>query len=96
MLSVHRVMNHRYGPIGLQAGIYIYICTWLVYSTDTVPLGYGSVCHNSTFVRLLLVYQFILNSNSNVNILLRELKSFNTIYNSIYIHLYENRTFSHS
>ena len=31
-----------------------------------------------------------------VNILLRALKSFNTIYNSIYIHLYANRTFSHS
>ena len=45
--------------------IYIYICTRLVYTTDTVPLGYESVCHNSTFVRLLLVYQFILNSNSN-------------------------------
>ena len=46
--------------------IYIYtICIWLVYTTDTVPLGFGSVCHNSTFVRLLLVYQFILNSNSN-------------------------------
>ena len=50
------------------AGRYIYIrkiCTRLVYTTDIVPLGYESVCHNSTFVRLLMVYQFILNSNSN-------------------------------
>ena len=31
-----------------------------------------------------------------VNILLRALKSFNTIYNSIFINLYANRTFSHS
>ena len=48
------------------AGQYSYIkkiCTRLVYTTDTVPLGYESVCHNSTFVRLLMVYQFILNSN---------------------------------
>ena len=46
--------------------IYIYIiCTRLVYTTDTVLLGYESICHNSTFVRLLMVYQFILNSNSN-------------------------------
>ena len=47
---------------------YIYIkkiCTRLVHTIDTVPLGYGSVCHNSTFVRFLLVYQFIINSNSN-------------------------------
>ena len=68
MLLVHTITNHRHGPIGLQPGIYIYIykiCTRLVYTTDTVPLGYGLVCHNSTFVRLLLVYQFILNSNSN-------------------------------
>ena len=66
MISVHRIMNHRHGPAGLQAGMYIYkICTQLVYTTDTVPLGYESVCHNSTFVRHLLVYQFILNSNSN-------------------------------
>ena len=57
--------------------IYIYkICTRLVYTADTVPLGYGPVCHNSTFVRLLLVYQFILNLNLTVNILLRALRSF--------------------
>ena len=31
-----------------------------------------------------------------VNILLRALKSINKIYNSIYIHSYANRTFSHS
>ena len=57
--------------------IYIYIiCTQLVYITDTVPLGYGSVCHNSMFVRLLLEYQFILNLNLIVNILLMAFKSF--------------------
>ena len=55
---------------------FIKICTRLVYNTDIVPLGYGSVCHNSTFVRLLLVYQSILNSNLIVNILLRAFKSF--------------------
>ena len=83
MISVHRITNHRHGPARLQAGmciyiyiyIYIYICTRLVYTIDTVPLSYGSVCHNSTFVRLLLVYQFILNLNLRVNILLRTFKS---------------------
>ena len=50
MISVHRVTNHRHGPVGPQAGIYIYIYTRLAYTTDTVPLDYGSVCHNSTFV----------------------------------------------
>ena len=68
MLLVHKIMNYRHGPAGLQADVntvFIKICTWLVYTIDTVSLGYGSVCHNSTFVRLLLVYQFILNSNSN-------------------------------
>ena len=30
--------------------IYIYIiCTQLVYTTDTVPLGYGSIWHNNIF-----------------------------------------------
>ena len=70
MLSMHGITNHKNGSVGLQASIYIYIyiykvCTLLVYTIDTVPLGYGLVYHNSSFVRLLLVYQFILNSNSN-------------------------------
>ena len=63
--------------------VYIYIYMYLVgvhyrlvYTTVTVLLGYGSVCHNSTFVLLLLVYQFILNLNLTVNILLRAFKSF--------------------
>ena len=50
-------------------------------------------------VRLFDFYWYInlsLTRILTVNILLRTLKSFNTIYNSIYIHLYSNRTFSHS
>ena len=85
MISLYRIMNHRHSLAGMQADmcvcvcvyIYIYkICTRLVYTTDIVPLGYGSVCHNSTFVRLLLVYQFILNLNLTIKILLRAFKSF--------------------
>ena len=76
--------------------IYIYIiCTWLVYTTDTVPLGYGSICHNSTFVRLLLVYQFILNLNLTVNILLRAFKSFLGKY-IIVLFIYTNKSFQYS
>ena len=89
--------SHRHGLVRLQAGMYIYkkkICTRLVYTTDTVPLGYELVCHNSTFVILLLVYQLSLTQILTVNIILRALKSLNTTYNSIYIHLYANKTFS--
>ena len=58
-----------------------------MYTTDIVSLGYISAYWytNLSLTRILMV-----------NILLRALKSFNTIYNSIYIHLYANRTFSHS
>ena len=97
MISVHRITNHRHGPAGLQAGmdiyiyIYIYIiCIQLVYTTDTVLLGYGSVCHNSTFVRLLLVYQFIINLNLTVNILLSSFKSFLGKYSIICIFIQTN------
>ena len=77
--------------------IYIYkICTQLVYTTDTVPLGYGSVCHNSTFVRLLLVYQFILNLNLIVNILLRAFKSFLGKYNIVCIFIQINHFNTHA
>ena len=102
MISVHKIMNHWHGLAGLQAGMYIYIyiyiykiCTRLVYTTDTVQVGYGSVCHNSAFVRLLLVYQFILNLNLTVNILLRAFKSFLGKYNIVCI-FYTNKSFQYS
>ena len=76
--------------------IYIYIiCTRLVYTTDIVPLSYGSVCHNSTFVQLLLVYQFILNLNLTINILLRAFKSFLGKYSIVCI-FYTNKSFQYS
>ena len=53
----------------------------------------------ATIVRLFDSYWYTnlsLTRILTVNILLLALKSFNTIYNSIYIHLYANRTFSHS
>ena len=96
MISMHRITNHRYGPVRLQASIYIYIyiyiyiCTRLVYTTDTVPLGYRSVCHNSTFVQLLLVYQFILNLNLTINILLRAFKLFLGKYSIVCIFIQTN------
>ena len=107
MISVHRITNHRQGPARLQAGmcvcvsiyIYIYIykvCTRLVYITDTVPLGYGSVCHNSTFVRLLLVYQFIFNLNLTINILLRAFKSCLGKYSIICIFIQTNHFNTHA
>ena len=85
------------------AGRYVYIyiciykiCTRLVYTTDTVSLGYGSVCHNSTFVRLLLVYQFILNLNLTVNILLRVFKSFLGKYSIVCIFIQTNHFNTHA
>ena len=107
MISMHRITNHRHGPAGLQAGIYIYIyiyvcvcvckiCTRLVYTTDTVPLGYGLVCHNSMFVRLLLVYQFVLNLNLTVNILLRAFKSFLGKYSIVCIFIQTNHFNTHA
>ena len=105
MISVHRITNHRHDLVGLQAGmcvcvcvyIYIYIiCTRLVYTTDTVSLGYGSVCHNSTFIRLLWVYQFILNLNLTVNILLRAFKSFLGKYSIVCIFIQTNHFNTHA
>ena len=102
MISVHKITNHRHDPAGLQVDMYIYniyiyiICTRLVYTTDTVPLGYGSVCHNSTFVRLLLVYQFILNLNLTVNILLRAFKSFLGKYGIVCIFIQTNHFNTHA
>ena len=75
---------------------FIKICTQLVYTTDTVPLGYGSVCHNSTFVRLLLVYQSILNLILTVNILLRAFKSFIGKYNIVCIFIQTNHFNTHA
>ena len=102
MISMHRITNHRHGPIGMQTGmyvcvyIYIYkICIQLVYTPDTVPRGYGLVCHNSTFVQLLLVYKFILNLNLTVNILLRAFKSFLGKYSIVCI-FYTNKSFQYS
>ena len=69
---------------------FIKICTRLVYTIDTVTLGYGSICHNSTFVRLLLVYQSILNSNLTVNIILRTFKSFIGKYNIVCVFIQTN------
>ena len=77
------------------ATCYIYICTRLVYTTDTVPLGYGSVCHNSMFVRLLLVYQFIFNLNLTVDILLRAFKSFLGKYSIVCIFIQTNYFSTH-
>ena len=94
MISVHRITNHRHGAAGLHAGMYIYIR--LVYTIDTVSLGYRSVCHNSTFVRLLLVYQFILNLNLTVNILLRALKSFLGKYSIVCIFIQTNHLNTHA
>ena len=54
--------------IYIYINIYMYsvyiICTLLVYTIDTVPLGYRSICHNRMFVRILMVYQYIFNLNS--------------------------------
>ena len=72
------------------------ICTRLVYTTDTVPLGYRSVCHNSTFVLLLLVFQFIFNLNLIVNILLRAFKSFLGKYSIVCIFIQTNHFNTHA
>ena len=67
-----------------------------MYTTDTVPLGYGLVCHNSTFVRLLLVNQSIFNSNLTVNILLKAFKSFIRKYNIVCIFIQANHFNTHA
>ena len=78
----------------LAAGQYIYI-GWC-----TLPILSRSATNRyATIVRLFDSYWYTnlsLTRILTVNILLRALKSFNTVYNSIYIHLYGNRTFSHS
>ena len=98
MLLVHRITNHWHSLAELQAGIYIlkkYVLGWC-----TLPiLSRWATDWYATIVRLFDSYWYTnlsLTRILTVNILLRALKSFNTIYNSIYIHLYANRTFSHS
>ena len=103
MLLEHRITNHRHGPAGLQAGIYIYIYIYIykyVLGWCTLPiLSRWATDRYATIVCLFDSYWYTnlsLTRILTINILLRALKSFNTIYNSIYIHLYANRTFSHS
>ena len=99
MLSVHKITNHRHGPVGLQAGIYIYIKKYVLGWCTLPILSRWATDQYATIVRLFDSYWYTNLSLTRilmVNILLRALKSFNTIYNSIYIHLYANRTFSHS
>ena len=99
MLLVHKIMNHRHGPrwaAGRCKHGFIKKCTRLVYTTDIVSPGYGSVCHNSTFIRLLLVYQSIHNSNLMVNILLRAFKSFRGKYNIVCIFIQTNHFNTHA
>ena len=74
--------------------IYIYVLGWL-----TLPILSSWATDRYATIRLFDSYWYAnlsLTQILTVNILLRTLKSFNTIYNSIYIHLYANRTFSHS
>ena len=98
MLSVHRIANHRHGPAGLQACIYIYIYIYIGWCTLSI-LSHWATDRYATIIRFFDSYWYTnlsLTRILTVNILLRVLKSFSTIYNSIYIHLYANRTFSHS
>ena len=80
--------------------IYIYIYIKYVLGWCTLPMLFRlAMDRYATIVRLFDSYWYTnlsLTRILTVNILLRVLKSFNTIYNSIYIHLYANRTFSHT
>ena len=92
MLSVHRITNHRHGPAGLQAGIYIYIYIYIyVLGWCTIPiLSLWATDRYATIVRLFDSYWYtnlFLTRILTANILLRALKSFNTIYDSIYIYI---------
>ena len=61
-----------------------------------VKHGYRLVCDNSTFVRLLLVYQSIINSNLTVNIILRAFNSFIGNYNIVCIFIQTNHFNTHA
>ena len=73
--------------------IYIYILGWC-----TLPILFRWATNlYAIIVHLFDSYWYTnlsLTRILTVNIILRALKSFNTIYNSIYIHLYVNKTFS--
>ena len=78
--------------------IYIYILYVLGWCALLI-LSCWATDQYVTIVRLFDSYWYTnlsLTQILTVNILLRTLKSFNTIYNSIYIHFHANRTFSHS
>ena len=86
MLSVYWITIHQHSPTRLQAGIYIYILDWCTLSilSRWAPDRYAII------VRLFSSYWYTnlsLTRNLTVNILLRALKSFNTIYNSLYIYI---------
>ena len=81
------------------AGRYIYIKKYVLGWCTLLILSRWTTDRYATIVRLFDSYWYInlsLTRILTVNIFLKALKSFNTIYNNIYIHLYANRTFSHS
>ena len=79
--------------------IYIYIYIYVLGSCILPILSHWAMDRYATIVRLFDSYRYTnlsLTRILTVNILLRALKSCNTIYNNIYIyiHLYANKTFS--
>ena len=91
-------------PLGCRP-VYIYIYIYNMYIKYVLGwctlliLSRWATDRYATIVRLFDSYWYTnlsLTRILTVNIILRALKSFNTIYNSIYIHLYANGTFSHS
>ena len=90
MFSIHKITNHRHGPAGLQ-GRYIYIYIYILLGWCTLPiLSRWATNRYATIVRLFNSYWYTnlsLTQILMVNILLRALKSFNTIYNGIYIYI---------
>ena len=90
MFSVYRITNHWHGIVGLQAGIYIKknVLGWC---TLLPILSRWATDRYATIVRLFDYYWYTnlsLTQILTINILLRALKSFNTIYNSIYIYIH--------
>ena len=91
MLSVHRITNHRHGPAGLQAGVNTVLKKYVLGWCTLLILSRWVTDRYATIVRLFDSYWYTnlsLTRILTVNILLRALKSFNTIYNSIYIYIY--------
>ena len=98
MLLVHRITNHRHRSCWV-AGRYIYKKKYVLGCCTLSILSRWATDRYATIVRLFDSYWYTNLSLTRIltmNILLRALKSFNTIYNSIYIHLYANIIFSHS